>query len=120
MAHRLKRTNKVRHEILIYWVEDYSYLQISTLPEEIGIAPNKKRPYKSWSIALAHIYCESSNGSAQYTVLEQTKFCRVIQEKCLSHLGYDCLYFIVDVKSLTVEQAIATTKIGCVILTHNS
>ncbi len=119
MAHRLQRTNKVRHKILVYWMEDH-VLKTSVLPNEINILVSKKRPYESWSIALAHIYCESSSVSAQYTILEQNKYCRIVQEKCWYNLGYDCLYFVVDVKSLTVEQAIATTKIGCVILTHNS
>jgi hypothetical protein len=112
MAHRLQATNKVRHKILIY--------SSSHLSRPMLQPPGNYSGFESWSIAMAAFYGEDSITASSYEILEKNKHCRVINPKYLSDNDWSFLYFIVDVKSLTVEQAIATTKIGCVILTHNS
>lgn len=76
--------------------------------------------FKSWSNVLSALCGDGVFDIAIYETLEQTKFCRIIRAKELAYAGWKHIYFVVDIKSCTVEQAIATTKIGCIILTHNS
>lgn len=108
MAHRLQKTNKVRHKIVI--------IQIDT---DGSFKPIYKLEHESWSKAFAFYIGEGSFANSGYEIIESSKYCRILRSVDFPHTD-SFSYFFVDVKSFTVEQAIATTNIGRVILTHNS
>ena len=97
------------HKLQIFYIENNGPLK----PYFILIS--KPDTYKSWAKAQNALYGFGKfKFKRRYKIIGESKDCRIFQ--------YDpnSFYFIVNIKFLTVKQAIATTKIGCVILMHNS
>lgn len=71
--------------------------------------------FQTWKDAQ-HYVCGNKHvrDNDHCKILERNKFCRIYQIK-----GHEILCFLVDTEKLTPKQAILTTKLGPVILTHS-
>jgi hypothetical protein len=101
----------VEHKIRIY---DWSNNQLNLY------ILSSNRTYPTWKLALISVYGQDNIFAADYyEILEENKLCRILRYRSLPKTDWNNLHFIVDVKSCSVEQAVGSTKIGAILLTHS-
>lgn len=92
-------------------------VQVCLLRNEMLILWNSIS-YESFEKAILSYYGSSLHETNQ--ILDQSNSCQVIRLNEFSQHGWQVLDFIIDVELLTIKEAISTTGIGAVILTHVS
>jgi hypothetical protein len=70
--------------------------------------------FPSWKTAYQYINYDKFS----YEILDRSKLCRILRSWNRRRNDFSHIYFLVDLNSCTVKQAIASTKLGCILLTH--
>ena len=103
-----QKKNKILHRI-----NAYCLINANLVRQRRGLVGLWDTPddFPSWKIAM------TSFPKPVFQIVEESKFCRIVRH--VDEPYWENFIFLADTRSRTVEQAVYSTKIGIITLTHN-